>query len=150
MEENPSVPSSNMPQQRQQPEATPNVTTLKDRKDTPWANTMPASRNLFEDRANWPIPPTETPTVVKMEKTEVPPQVPAIPHAMVLNKPQNNRSVGEKCTWGPHCPSAQKRKKVQKTGMVTDRKASRGPTTPKILNISKPMAFLISFSNISS
>ena len=65
---------------------------------------MPASTNLFKARANWPIPPTETPIVVKMEKTEVPPRVAAIPCTMVLNKPQNERPAKEKCTWGPHCP----------------------------------------------
>ena len=98
VEENPSAPSCNMPQQRQQPEATPNVTNFQVREDTPWPNTVPASTNLFEARAKWPIPPAETPKVVKMERTEVPPRVAAIPHAMVMNKPQNNRPVEEKCT----------------------------------------------------
>ena len=90
VEENPSVPSCSTSKQRQQPETTPNVTTFQVREDTPWPNTMPDSTNLFEARANWPIPPTETPAV-KMEKTEVPPRVAAIPHAMVLNKSQNNK-----------------------------------------------------------
>ena len=99
VEENPSVPSCNTPQQRQHPEATPIVTTLKTREDTPWPNTVPASTNLFEARAYWPNPPAETPTVVKMEKTEVPPRVAAIPYTLVLNKPQNNRPAEEKCTW---------------------------------------------------
>ena len=40
---------------------------------------------------------------VKVEKTKIPPQIAAIPHTMVLPKPQNNRSAEEKCTWGPHC-----------------------------------------------
>ena len=93
-----------MPQQRQQPEAAPAVTTLQTREDTPWPNTVPVSTNLFEARASWPIPPAETPTVVKMEKTEAPPRVAPIPYAMVLNKPKNNRQVEEKCTWGLHCP----------------------------------------------
>ena len=43
-----------------------------------------------------------------MEKVEVPPRVAAIPHAMVLPKPQNNRPVEEKCTWGLHCPICKK------------------------------------------
>ena len=64
---------------------------------------MPASTNLFKARANWPIPPTETP-VVKMEKTEVPPRVAAIPRTLNLNKPQNKRPGEEKCTLGLHCP----------------------------------------------
>ena len=68
---------------------------------------MPASTNLFEARADWPIPPTETPTV-KMEKAEVPPRIAAIPHAMVLAKPQNSKPAEEKCTWGPHCPICKK------------------------------------------
>ena len=73
VEENPSAPSCNTPQQRQQPEAIPNVTTFQVREDTSWPNTMSASTNMFEARADWPIPPTETPTV-KMEKAEVPPK----------------------------------------------------------------------------
>ena len=87
-----------MPQQRQQPEATPAVTTCQVREETPWPNTMSASTNLFEARANWPLPPTETPAVIKMEKTDAPPNVATIPCAMVLNKPQNNRPAEEKCT----------------------------------------------------
>ena len=139
VEENPSVPSCNAPKQRQQPEAAPSITTFQVREDTPCPNTMLASTNLLEARANWPIPPTETPTV-KIEKTEDPPRVAAILCAVVLNKPQNNKPAEEKCTLEPHCPTC---KKVQKTGMVTDRKASRGTTTPKTLNTLKPMTFLI-------
>ena len=67
------------------------------------------STNLFDVRASWPIPPTETPTVVKMEKTEVPLRVAAIPHALVLNKPQNTRPAEEECRWGPHCPICTKK-----------------------------------------
>ena len=100
-EENPSSPSCNMPQKRQQLEATPTVTTCQVRENTQWPNTVPVSRNLFEARENWSIPPTERPTV-KIKKTEAPPRVATIPHAMVLNKPQNNRPAEEKCTWGPH------------------------------------------------
>ena len=90
--------------QEQQPEATPTVTTLQTREDTPWSNTMPASTKLFNAKKSWPIPPTDTPAVVKMEKTEVPPRVAAIPHTLVMNKPQNNRPAEEECIWGPHCP----------------------------------------------
>ena len=68
---------------------------------------MTASTNLFKARANWPILPIETPTV-KMDKTEVSPRVAAIPHAMVLNKPQNNKPAEGKCTWGLHCPICKK------------------------------------------
>ena len=39
-----------------------------------------------------------------MEKTEVQPREAAIPHALVLNKPQNNRPAEEECRWGLHCP----------------------------------------------
>ena len=68
LEENPSAPSCNTSQQRQQPEAAANITTLQTREDTSWPNTMPVSKNLFEARVSVPIPPTETPTVVKMDK----------------------------------------------------------------------------------
>ena len=93
-----------MPQQRQQPEATPNVTPHQVREDTPRPNTVPASTNLFKAMTNWPIPPAETPTVITMEKTETPPSVAAILHAIVLNKPENNRPAEEICMWGLHCP----------------------------------------------
>ena len=58
--------------------------------------------NLFESRADWPIPPMQTPTV-KVEKAEAPPRVAAIPCAMVLPK-----QIEEKCIWGPHCPISKK------------------------------------------
>ena len=102
MEESPFAPSCSPFQQRQQPEAIPNAPTFQVREDTPWPNTKPASINLFEARADWPIPPIQTPTI-KAEIAEVPPRVAAIPHAMVLPKPQNNRPE-EKCIWGLHCP----------------------------------------------
>ena len=70
---------------KQQPEVTSSVTTFQVKEDTTWPNIMPASTNLFEARADWPIPPTKTPAV-KVEKAEVPPRVAAIPHAMVSNK----------------------------------------------------------------
>ena len=79
--ENPSTHSCNTPQEREQPVAV----APHNREDTPWPNTMPASTNLIDVRASCPIPPTETPTVVKMEKTEIPPRVAAIPHGLVLN-----------------------------------------------------------------
>ena len=97
-QKNPSVPSCNTTQL----EATPSAPTFQVREDTLWPNTVSASINLYKARADWPIPPMPAPTV-KAEKTEVLPQVSAIPHAMVLPK-QNNRSIEEKCTWGPHCP----------------------------------------------
>ena len=60
---------------------------------------MPASMNLFNARASWPIPPIEAPTVIKMEKAEekIPPRVAAIPYAMV-NKPPQSKSE-EMCGW---------------------------------------------------
>ena len=138
-----------MIQQRQQPEAAPAVTTLQTREDTPWPNTMPASTNLFEARASWPIPPTETPTVVMMEKTEVPPRVAAILHALILNKPQNNRPVEEECIWGPHCPICTKERGAEDWN--GDRQENQQRTnTPKALNIPKPMTFLIGFPNRSN
>ena len=65
---------------------------------------MSASTNLFDARASWPIPPSETPSVVKKEKEEVPPRVTAIPHALVLNKQQNNKPAKEEYRLGLHCP----------------------------------------------
>ena len=64
---------------------------------------MTASTNLFDARTSWPIHPTETPIVIKMEKAEVPPWVAAIPHTLVLNNTQNNNPA-EECRWGLHCP----------------------------------------------
>ena len=66
---------------------------------------MPASTNLFEARADWPIPPLQT---LAMKVQKVSPKVVAIPCAMVLSKPINNRSAEEKYTWGPHCPICKK------------------------------------------
>ena len=86
-----------------QPEAIPNAPTFQGREDTPWPNTLPASTYLFKARADWPIPPMQTPTV-KVEKAEVPCRVTVIPHVMVIPKPQNNKQIEEKCTWRPHCP----------------------------------------------
>ena len=96
VKENPSAPSHNTPQPRQQPEAA----APQNREDTPWPNIMPASTNLFDVRTSWPIPSTETPIVVRIEKTEVPPRVAAIPH-MMINKPPQDKT--EKCGWGLHC-----------------------------------------------
>ena len=81
---------------------------------------------------------------VKMEKADIPPRVAAIPHAMVLNKPKNNKPAEENFTWDNTPPFA-KRKKVQRTVTVTDRKSSRGTITPKTFNTPKPMTFLIGF-----
>ena len=89
-EKNPSIHNFNPPPL----EAIPNAPTFQVREDTPWPNTESASMNLLEARADWPIPPTPTPT-----KTKVPPQIAAVPHAMVMPK-----QIGEKCTWRPHCP----------------------------------------------
>ena len=87
----PSVHNSNPPQL----EAIPNAPTFQVREDTPWPNTELASTNLFQARADCPIPPTPAPT-----KTKVPPQIAVIPHTMVVPK-----QIGEKCTWGPHWPT---------------------------------------------
>ena len=64
---------------------------------------MTASTNLFKARADWLIPPTPAPTV-KVEKTEVSPQIAVIPNAMVFPK-----QSGQKCTWGLHCPICKKK-----------------------------------------
>ena len=107
VEENPSAPSCNMPQQNQQPKAVSNVSIFQVREDTPWPDTVPASTNLLKARADWPIPPTKT-TTVKIEKADVPTRLAAIPCTMILNKPKNNKPAEENCTWGPHCPICKK------------------------------------------
>ena len=61
---------------------------------------------LFLARADWPILPTQTPAV-KIEKAEVPPRVAAIPCAVVLNKPQNNKQM-KKMYIGTALPLLQK------------------------------------------
>ena len=80
------------------------------RQGTPWSNAWSASENLFETRKIWPIPPTADHTPAPTIKMENPPQVVAIPHAMVILK-----QVAEKCTWGPHCPIC-KNKNTKRTG----------------------------------
>ena len=47
-----------------------------------------------------------TPTFVKTEKAEekIPSKQAAIPHILILNKPQNNKPAEEECKWGPQCP----------------------------------------------
>ena len=67
---------------------------------------MAVSTNLFDARTSWPIPPTEAPTVIKMEQAEkrTPHRLAAIPCALVLNKPQSNKLAEEECRWGLHCP----------------------------------------------
>ena len=102
-EDNPSTDNFKPPQL----EAIPNASVFQVRENTPWPKPIPASMNLFKARAGWPIPPMPAPTV-KVEKTEVPPRVAAIPHAMVLPMPHNNKQSEEKYTWGPHCPICKK------------------------------------------
>ena len=68
--EGPSTPSCNNPQDDQLPEAAIIATVPQNSEDTSWPNTMAASTNFFDARASWPIPPTEAPTVIKMEKAE--------------------------------------------------------------------------------
>ena len=127
VEENPSASSCNMPQQKHQPEAIPSAPTFQVREDTPWPKTVPASTNLFEARAGWPIPPMKTPTV-RIEKAEVPPRAAAIPHAMVLPKSRNNRLV-EKMHIETTVPHLQKgrRKRYRRLGTERDRREPREP-----------------------
>ena len=143
VEENPSTPHCSPAQQRPQPEAIPNAPSFQVREATPWPNTTPASTDLFEAREDWPIPPMQTPTV-KVEKTDVPHRVAPIPHAMVFPKPQQNRQVEEKCTWGPHCPICKMEEEEGTEDWNGNRqKASRETPNHKILSTPKPMVFLI-------
>ena len=123
-----------MSQQRQHPEAIPIVSTFQVGEDTPWPNTMPASTNLFKARADWAIPPTKTPAV-KMEKADSSTQGSC--HPPMLWFWTNLRTINQwkKCVNGHHTtPFAKRKKKVQRTGMVTDKKASRETITPQTLN----------------
>ena len=51
-----------------------------------WPNAGSVSENVFETRKDWPIPPTPVPTCAPIIKTDEPPQVTAIPCAMVMPK----------------------------------------------------------------
>ena len=64
-----------------------------------WPNAGSTSEKLFETRKEWPIPPASTATPISTIKTEDPPQVAAVPHAMLIPK-----QATEKCSWGLHCP----------------------------------------------
>ena len=46
------------------------------------------------------------PTSVKTEKAKekTPPKQAAIPHTLILNKPQNSKTAEQECRWGPQCP----------------------------------------------
>ena len=68
------------------------------RQGTPWPNKGSTSENLFETGKDWPISPTLAPASVPTVKTEAPPQVAAIPKAVVTP-----RQAAKNCTWGPHC-----------------------------------------------
>ena len=67
------------------------------RQEYPWPNAGSASKNLFETRKDWPFPSTAAPTPAPTIKTEEPPKIAAIPHAMVMPK-----QATEKCSWGLH------------------------------------------------
>ena len=109
-EEHPFTPNHGYPPMAQQPTTTTTFIAPTTKDDTPWPNTIPALTNLFVARAPWPIPPNvnevPTPTFVKTEKAEekISPKQASIPHAMILNKPQNNKPAEKACGWGPQCP----------------------------------------------
>ena len=85
-----------------------------------------------------------------MEKTEDPPRLAAIPHTMVLNKPQNNRPVEEKCTLGLHCPMCTKEEEGTEDWNGDRQETQQRTHYTKALNIPKPMTFPIGFPNRSS
>ena len=91
-EGHPSIQSSNPPPLEDIPNAPVRQGCL-------WPSTGSASENLFDTRKDWPIPPTPAPTPAPTVKTEAPPQVAAILHAMVMPM-----QVAEKYSWGLHCP----------------------------------------------
>ena len=63
-----------------------------------------------------------TPTFVKTEKAEekTPTKQAAIPHTLMLNKPQNNKPAEEECKWGLHCPICTKLTQNPKAGSSED------------------------------
>ena len=100
--------------------------------------------NLFEARADWPIPPTTAPTQ-KPEKTEVPPQIAVIPLLWFCpNKFEKN--VHEDCT----APSAKRRRKMAwRFGMVIGKKISQETTIHQTCNTPNPMMSLTDTQNRS-
>ena len=91
---------------------------------------MLASMNLFVERASWPTPHNgeiPTPTFVKTEKAEEksPTKQAAIPHTLMLNKPQNDKPAEEECEWGSHCPICMKSATNPKAGSSEDWKSER-------------------------
>ena len=111
-EESPFTPNhGNTPVAQQQPKAKNIATSTAPLTidNTPWANTIQALKYLFVARASWPIPPNvnevPTPTFVKTEKADekTSPKQAAIPHTLILNKPQNSKAAEEACGWGPQC-----------------------------------------------
>ena len=64
-------------------------------------------------RPERPSPPAPVPTLAPTIKTEEPPQVAAILHAMVMPK-----QATEKCSWNHIAPFARMRKNTKRTGMA--------------------------------
>ena len=78
----------------------------------------PTNMNLFGARADWPIPPSPTPTVraatpaqVKPGKPEVP-HVAAIPRAMTKQKSVIKPMI-EKCMWGLGFPICKEEENIK-------------------------------------
>ena len=115
------------PKWRIQPCTTEDKPSAPVRQGTPWPNAGLASENLFETRKDWPILPIPVPTPAPGIKTEEPPQVAAIPSAMVMPK-----QATEKWSWGLHCPFARTWKSMKRTRMVICR--TNLECTPKILS----------------
>ena len=90
---------------------------------TPWPSTGSVSNNLFDTGKDWSNPPTPAPTPAPTLKTEAPPQVVEILHAMVMPK-----QVAVKCFWRPHCPFCKNEEEMRKIGMATGRRNSKGCT----------------------
>ena len=135
VEENPSAPSCNPLQQSHNLKLYPMPQPSRSGKTPHGPNTIPSSTNLFGTRADWPIPPTQMPTV-NVEKAESSTQGSCDPP--MLRFYPNHRIIGwwKKNVHGVHTvPFAKrKKKKVQKIGKVLDRKINRGTTNHKILS----------------
>ena len=132
-----SVQSSNPPPLKDIPNAPV-------RQDTPWPSTGSASDNLFETRKDWPIPSTPTPTPAPTVKTEAPPQVAVIPHAMVMPK-----EVAENFHGDCIAQFTRMKRNMRKIGIATGRKnnqecAYKTLSTPSHKTVSTPSQKLFS------
>ena len=73
VQENPSTPSCNIPQQSQQPEGTPTAISLQAREDTSWSNTMPAPQTCLRPGHLGYFPQLKHPQLLRWRKQKIHP-----------------------------------------------------------------------------